>query len=80
MSNKLIHDRSGNISSKRVLILLSGILLILLSGFAGFGHLYFLFFKNLNKDLTSILALLGVLSGFIVMIAGLTLGEKKDTK
>ena len=79
MANKLMHDRSGNVSSKRILLLVSGFIFIIISGYAGLGHLYFLFVKNIPKDLNPIISLLAVLSGFMTLIAGIaTLGEKKD--
>ena len=78
MGNKLMHDRNGNKSTKRFLLLITGTVLNILGLFAGVGYLYFLFFKGIKHDLSGILAILGILSGFVATIAGLTLGEKQD--
>jgi hypothetical protein len=78
MSNKLLQDRSGNISSKRFLIIITGVTLVLLGACAGFGYLYFLFFEDQKKDLAGVLAILGILGGFVTTLSGISLGEKKD--
>jgi len=76
--NTLLKDRNGNTSSKRVVVLSSATVIIILSLLMGLAYIYGVVFLDKEYNVAGIVAICGLLSGLITLLATISLGEKKD--
>jgi len=76
VGSELLQDREGNTSSKRTISLLTAIVVIILSTIMGLVYIYGQLHDK-NYDVTGIVAICGVLSGLITLLA--TIGGTTKT-